>query len=100
MGERNWVGRYKDSKRQADSAATDLAQGRDVHGWHYEPAWMPGETEPPRVQLQAASWVAWLYEIALENARALVQVHGKGWQYTVNECEHLMQEYRAKTVQP
>lgn len=83
MGERNWVDRYKYSKRQADSTATDLAQGRDVHGWHYEPA-----------------WVAWLYEIALENARALVQVHGKGWQYTVDECERLMQEYRAKTAQP
>lgn len=63
-------------------------------------AWMPGEPEPPRVQLQAAGWVTWLYEIALENARALVQVHGKGWQCAVDECEHLMQEYRAKAAQP
>ena len=95
MGERDWKARYRDSKREADKAARLLENGGDISGWHYEPAWLPGmDKEPSKVYLDGRAWVAWLYEIALENARTLVQVHGKGWQYTIDECERLVQSYK------
>ncbi len=96
MGERNFPSRYKDARTHADEQARALAQGVDIRGWHYEPAWMPGQPEPPKVHLEGAAWVAWMYQIAAENATTCVQVHGKHWQAAVDECERLAQEYRQK----
>jgi hypothetical protein len=95
MGERDFRARYKDVKHEADSAARAFAKGDEVKGWHHEPAWVTGPATPI-VYLTGAPWVAWLYEIAKRNAIKLVQVHGKQWQYTIDECERLMQEYQQK----
>ena len=94
MGERDIKARYRDSKQQADSVARSLAAGKIVKGWHYESAWEVGMPEPPKVHLEGSAWVAWLYEVAGKNARTLVQVHGPSWQYTVDECERLVQKYK------
>jgi hypothetical protein len=95
MGERDWRMRYKDARKQADQAANDLLRGYEIKGWHYEPAWMPGmDKEPPKLHLEGAAWVVYLYEIALENARTLVHVHGKQYQYAVDDCERLIAKYK------
>jgi hypothetical protein len=93
MGERDFKARYRDNKREADSAARSLENGELIEGWRYEPAWIDGP-EPPKVYLYGRAWVAWLYEIALENANTLVQVHGPSFQDAVEECERLVQEYK------
>jgi hypothetical protein len=93
MGERDFKARYRESKREADSAAKDLENGGIIEGWRYETTWIDGP-EPPKVNLYGRAWIAWLYEIALEDARTLVQVHGPTWQYTVDECEQLVQSYK------
>src|SRR5947209_15923721 len=94
MGERDWGMRYKDARQQADYAARDLKEGREVKGWHYEPTWLPGQPEPPKMHLEGPAWVAWLYQIALENAQTLVQVHGAHNQHYVDECKQLMEDYQ------
>ena len=93
MGERNFPLRYKDARKQADEQAKALERGADVKGWYYSPAWMPGQPQPQSVHVEGAAWVAWLYQIAAENAETCVQVHGKHWQWAVDQCERLAQEY-------
>jgi hypothetical protein len=96
MGERSFPSRYQGSRKEADNAARALAAGEEIKGWHYEPAFMPGmDKEPPKLHLDGAAWVAWLYEIAAENAEVCVQVHGKQWQYAVDDCKCLAEKYRA-----
>jgi hypothetical protein len=94
MGERDWKARYKESKREADDAAKGLEHGEEIKGWRYETTWIDGP-EPPKEHLSGAAWVAWMYEIALDNARTLVQIY-PAWQYTIDECEQLVQKYKAQ----
>lgn len=96
MGERDWFQRYRDARQHADSVAQDLKAGYEVKGWHYEPTWNVGMPEPPKLRLEGGVWVAWLYEIAREDAVSLTQVQGKQWQSLVDECQQLAQEYREK----
>src|SRR5579859_6928782 len=94
MGERDFKARYRESKQQADDAAWALEHGEDIKGWRYVTTWIDGP-EPPKEHLEGRAWIAWMYEIALENARTLVSVHGSDWQYTIKECDRLVLKYRA-----
>ncbi len=95
MGERDWKMRYEYARATADQAANDLLRGYEVKGWHYEPDYLPGmDKEPPKVQLEGAAWVVWLYESALDLAHALVHVRGKQHQYAVDDCERLVAKYQ------
>lgn len=46
MGERDFKARYRDNKREADSAARSLENGEIIEGWRYEPAWPVGQLIP------------------------------------------------------
>lgn len=48
MGERDFRMRNREARRQADREAKALVDGYEVKGWHYEPAWLAGQPEPPQ----------------------------------------------------
>ena len=86
MGKYDFKARYREARRTADDAAQAWQQGQAVTGWQYGPAYLPGmDKEPPKLHLvEGAAWVAWLYGIALENARTLVNVDGRDWPVAVS----------------
>ena len=96
MGEHDWYQRYRGARDYADEQAAAYRHGDEIDHWRYKWVHKPGEPEPPRERLTGAAWVAWAYEIAAENAATLVQVRGPSWQWLVDECERLAQEYREK----
>jgi hypothetical protein len=94
-GERNFPARYRDARQFADNAVRALASGEDVSGWHYETVYQEG-LELLRVHLEGTAWVAWLYEIAAENAETCLQVLGKHWLVQVDECKRMAAQYQSE----
>jgi hypothetical protein len=96
MGERDWYGRYRAARDYADEQAEAYKRGDEIDNWTYETDYKPDMPKPRKLRLTGAGWVAYAYEIAAENATTLTQIEGKRWQFLVDECEHLAQEYREK----
>jgi hypothetical protein len=66
MGERDFKARYRDNKREADSAARSFENGEIIEGWRYEPDWIDG---PGEVSTQAKYVLTGLGERVLKKAR-------------------------------
>lgn len=100
MGERDWYQRYRAARDYADEQVEAYKRGDEIDNWAYETDYQPGMPEPRKLRLTGAAWVAHAYDSAAENATTLVQVQGKQWQFLVDECERLAQDYREKAGNP
>lgn len=81
MGERDFYQRYKADRRYADNQAEKYNRGEATDTYR---------------GLTGAAWVAEAYDIAAEDARAVVQTQGPFWQPIVDECRRLAEQYREK----
>jgi hypothetical protein len=81
MGERDFYQRYKTARHYADEQAAKYTRGDPTDTYR---------------GLTGAAWVAEAYDIAAEDARAVVQTQGHFWQPIVDECRQLAEQYREK----